>query len=305
MEYRVLEKKVLSCNGINRLAGVVYLPEGEVRGYFHVVHGMTDHISRYEPLMSALASLGFITFGYDHLGHGHTARDDSELGFIASRSGDELLVRDVKTFSDAIIEEYGEHPYYLLGHSMGSFIVRLATEKYVTPDKLIVMGTGGPNPVAGVGLLLCDIVRIFKGERYISPMIDKVAFGTYNDHFTPEEGQYAWLTRIEENRSRYAADRLCTFKFTVSAMHDLISLNKRCNRSAWYGAICKKNIPMLFVSGDADPVGDYGVGVRKVCDRLRDGGADVTLKLYEGGRHEILNDLCADEVISDITKFLT
>lgn len=304
MEYTVVEKKVLSSNGTNRLAGVVYVPQGEIKGYFHIVHGMTEHISRYTTLMSALAEKGFIAFGYDHIGHGHTARDDSELGFIASRGGDELLVRDVKVFADAVIDEYGDHPYYLFGHSMGSFIVRLAAEKYLTPEKLIVMGTGGPSPILPFGLLLCDIVRIFKGERYISPMIEKVAFGTYNDRFTLEEGQYVWLTRIEENRAKYASDRFCTFKFTVSAMHDLISLNKRSNRSAWYGAVCAKKIPMLFLSGDADPVGDYGEGVRKVCDRLRKDGADVTLKLYPEARHEILNDLCAGEVISDILNFV-
>lgn len=304
MEYKVIEKKVLSCNGKNLLAGVVYLPQGEVRGYVHVVHGMTDHISRYEELFGALASLGYITFGYDHLGHGYTARDDSELGFIASSGGHELLIRDVKTFSDSVIEEYGAHPYYLLGHSMGSFIVRLAVQKYVTPEKLIVMGTGGPNPVAGVGLLLCDIIRIFKGERYISTMIENTAFSTYNSHFTPKEGQYAWLTRIEENRAKYAADRFCTFKFTVSAMHDLITLNKSCNASGWYRAMGQKKVPTLLVSGDSDPVGDYGKGVSTVYERLTKAGVPTTLKLYPDARHEILNDLCADEVIADIVEFL-
>lgn len=304
MEYTVTKKSVPSCNGKNNLAGVLYLPAGDIRGYFHVVHGMTDHISRYEPLMSALASEGFIAFGYDHLGHGYTARDDGELGFIASRGGDELLVRDVKTFSDAVRAEYGEHPYYLLGHSMGSFIVRLAAAECVDPDKLVIMGTGGPNPIFPIGLLLCDIVRLFKGEKYISPMIENVAFGTYNSRFAPEEGKNAWLTRIAENREKYSADKFCTFKFTVSAMHDLISLNRKSNLPSWFSKISENHVPILLVSGDADPVGDYGKGVRTVCEKLRKNGASVTLKLYPEARHEILNDLCSDEVVADILNFV-
>lgn len=304
MKYEISERYILSSNGKNMLAGTVYVPSADVRGYVHVVHGMTDHISRYAPLMASLAEEGYIVFGYDHLGHGYTARDDSELGFIASHGGDELLVKDIKVFSDAIRAEYGDHPYYLIGHSMGSFIVRLAAAEYVAPEKLIIIGTGGPNPIAPIGLLLCDIIRIFKGERAYSDMLENMAFGTYNDRFSPDEGKYAWLTAIGENRDIYAADKFCTFRFTVSALHDLVKLNKRSNSAKWFKTMASRGADILLLSGDEDPVGANGNGVQRVYETLAGAGAKVQIKLYPKGRHEILNDLCADEVISDVKAFL-
>ena len=158
MNVKIIDKNVLSSNGKNNVAGKVYLPDCEIKGFFHVVHGMTEHIGRYDSFMKYMAEQGYITFGYDHLGHGYTANDDSELGFIAERNGDDLLAKDVKVFYEAMKEEYGDLPYYLMGHSMGSFIVRMATQSYVTPTKLIIMGTSGPNPIAGAGLLVCKLL---------------------------------------------------------------------------------------------------------------------------------------------------
>ena len=149
----------LSSDGTHTLRGVIYLPDGEAKEYFQIVHGMTEYIGRYDRIMSDLASEGYICFGYDHLGHGMTANDDSELGYIAKKRGWEHLCKDVALFSDAVKKEVGlDLPYFLMGHSMGSFIVRLAAEKYVTPDKLIVMGTGGANPAAGAGLALISLI---------------------------------------------------------------------------------------------------------------------------------------------------
>lgn len=301
---KVLDKKVLSSNGKNMLSGKVYLPDGDVKGYFHVVHGMTEHIARYDSFMSLMAEQGYITFGYDHLGHGHTAKDDSELGFIAERNGDDLLTKDVKVFYDAMKEEYGGLPYYLMGHSMGSFIVRMATKSYVTPTKLIIMGTSGPNPIAGAGLLVCKLIRAIKGSHHISPLVENLAFGAYNDHFKSENDPKAWLTKDIDIRKKYIADKYCTFKFTVSAMHDLISLNKNCNTDEWFSSVAKK-MPILLTSGEDDPVGDYGKGIRICEEKLRANGAVVTTKLYPNNRHEILNDTCREEVIKDILDFIS
>jgi alpha-beta hydrolase superfamily lysophospholipase len=187
---------------------------------------------------------------------------------------------------------------------MGSFIARLAAERYVTPDALIVMGTGGPNPVAGVGLFLIRTVKAFKGSRHISPFLDKVAFGSYNKKF--DDGATdprAWLTKDTAVRDRYANDPFCTFKFTVSAMEDLVTLTKLSNRGAWFQSL-PKGLPILLVSGRDDPVGDFGKGVETVCARLRRAGHSVTCRLYDGYRHEILNDACHACVVADILEFL-
>ena len=298
-----IEKRVPSSDGIHTLVGRAYLPEGEVIGLFHVVHGMTEHIARYDRFMREMAEAGYICFGYDHLGHGHTAAE-GEHGFIAHRDGWDHLCRDVALFADAMKAEYGrELPYILMGHSMGSFIVRVAVTRYVHPTRLIVMGTGGPNPAAGVGLAVISIIKKIKGERHISDLVQKLAFGTYNKRFADESDPRSWLTTNEEIREIYSADRLCAFRFTVSAMGDLIRLNKMSGEKRCYTAT-PKDMPVLLVSGTDDPVGDYGKGVRAVYKGLTSSGVEAELRLYDGARHEILNDICRDEVIADILQFV-
>ena len=296
---------VMSCDGVHKLCGVVYLPDGEPKGLFHVVHGMTEHMDRYDRFLRDLANRGYISFGYNHLGHKGTA-SDNELGFIASRDGYELLARDVKVFADAVRAEFGTNdmPYFLMGHSMGSFVARYAANKYVSPDKLIVMGTGGPNPAAGIGLALIGIIKRIKGEKHYSKLIDDIAFGSYNKRFggdNPEDSKL-WLTNDEKIRKIYYADKYCMFKFSVSAMGDLIRLIKLVNSKSWFMSI-PDTLPILLVSGEDDPVGDYGKGVKKVEECLKNNGKNVSCKLYSGARHEILNDFTYDDVCEDIIAF--
>ena len=304
------EMRVPSSDGIHTLTGRVYRPEGRVRGLFHVVHGMTEHIARYDPLFRRMAEDGYLCFGYDHLGHGATARDAGELGYIADRDGWRRLAQDVAVFADAVERRYaalwaGEEcpPYFLMGHSMGSFIVRTTAYLYRKPDRLIVMGTGGRNPASGIGLAIIRLIRLFRGGHAVSPTVDKLAFSGYNKKFAAEQDPYAWLTRDRAARDVYRADPLCTFKFSLSAMQDLVTLNRVSNSGKCLDSLAA-GCPILLLSGDSDPVGGYGRGVTDVYNRLRGRGADVRMKLYPGGRHEILNDSCRDEVIGDIRNFL-
>lgn len=298
-----------SSDGVHTLSGVVYLPEREAKGFFQIAHGMTEHIGRYDIIMSALSAEGYICFGYDHLGHGKTVNDNSELGYIAKKRGWELLCKDIKQFSDAVRSEYGkiygeELPYILMGHSMGSFIVRLATEKFVKPDKLIVMGTGGANPAAGAGIALISLIKLFKGDKHISKLIYDLAFGGYNNKFKNDKdysGQ-SWLSTDLSIRQKYMEDDYCTFKFTVSAMGDLMRLLKYSNRSAWFKNM--PDIPVLLVAGENDPVGNFGKGVLQVEQRLKKQEKDVRCILYKGARHEILNDFTYDDVKKDILNFI-
>lgn len=298
-----------SSDGVHRLSGVVYLPEGEPLGIFHIVHGMTEHIGRYEKIMSELSESGYICCGYDNLGHGNTASTDDELGYIAEKDGHELLAKDVKLFSEAVIKEFSPKskklPYYLMGHSMGSFITRLAVTKYVTPDKYIIMGTGDKNPAAGLGLAIIALIKRIYGDRHISPFVDSLAFGSYNKRFGggTTNDPSPWLTRDKAQREKYYADKFCTFKFTVSAMGDLIKLNKITNSTDWYKRV-PKELPILLLSGEQDPVGDYGKGVLQVANTLKKHGCNIQRKLYLDARHEILNDSTYEQVKSDILAFL-
>ena len=309
MAVKKQELKVLSNDGVHKLAGVVFLPTREPVGFFQVVHGMTEYIGRYEHFMTEMAERGWICFGHDHLGHGHSVNDASELGFIAHENGADLLQRDVKKVADTIIKHYTpagkKLPYVLMGHSMGSFVVRLAVQKkYVAPDRLIVMGTGGPNPVAGIGLLLIKIIKKLRGERHISKMLDNIAFGNYNDAWGggTELDTDPWLTSDVSVRMRYYADPLCTFKFTTSAMGDLVTLTKESNRKEWFTNM-PKNIPVLLVSGHDDPVGDFTEGVETVHEKLLEAGVKSEMKIYQNARHEILNDVSYNDVVRDILAF--
>ncbi len=299
---------VPSSDKIHTLAGIVYLPTDQPKGFFHIVHGMTEHIGRYDKIMSDMADMGYICFGCDNLGHGFTARNKGELGYIAKRNGYDYLSRDVKCFSDAVIEKYTPSekklPYYLMGHSMGSFITRYAVQNYVKPDKYIIMGTGGKNPAASAGLAVISIIKLFCGDKHISPLIDKLAFGSYNDKFGggSDGDPSPWLTNDIEHRKKYYADDFCTFKFTVSAMGDLIRLNKITNSKSWYKNFPK--VPALLLSGENDPVGDYGKGVKQVCEKLQNAGIDAKCILYPNARHEILNDSTYTQTRDDILAFL-
>lgn len=303
MSFEIKELTVKSTDNIHTLVGRIYIPDGEIKGVLHLVHGMTEHIGRYEPLFSFLAEAGYVAFGYDNLGHGKTAKDDSELGFIANKDGWKYLVNDVEAFALAVKHLYPDKPFYLMGHSMGSFIARLAAVSFnELYEKIIICGTGGKNLLSNIGLIIADIIKSVKGEKYISKFLINMAFGAYNKRFDGSS-KYNWLTKDKTIIEKYANDKFCTFSFTVSAMHDLVKLNSVCNEKKWYKDI-SKTLPILLISGECDPVGNYGKGVKQVYRDLLKVGADANLKLYPDCRHEILNDTCKDEVMADILNFL-
>lgn len=303
MEVKTIEKEVLSTDGKHVLKGKLYVPQGEIKALFHVVHGMTEYIDRYDRFMRNVAEEGYLVFGYDNLGHGKTAGEKENLGYIAKKKGWDYLARDVYTFADEVKKDYPELKYYLMGHSMGSFIVRCSAAFYKKPDKLIVMGTGGPNAFSGAGIALIKAVKLFKGEKYRSKFVDKLTFGRYNERFKGEKDEHCWLTKNKEVRERFDKDEYCNFKFTLSAMEDLVRLNRLSNSDKFYEQI-DKTAPILLIAGSDDPVGGYGDGVRSVYRKLQKYGANVQISLYDGCRHEILNDTSEEAVTQEIIDFL-
>lgn len=304
MGYTVKKFEVLSSDKIHNLNSVAYVPQGEIKGIFHLVHGMTEYIDRYAPLMAEIAECGFICCGYDNLGHGKTAKGDHELGFIAEKDGYKLLINDVKIFADFMKKEYPYETYILMGHSMGSFISRLAAAKYKSDfSRLIICGTAGPNPLADAGLFLSRFIGVFKGKKGYSSFLENLVFGAYNKRFTGST-KYEWLTNDRQIIDNYIKDKYCTFRFTLSAMHDLIKLNSLCNKSAWFKEM-PKDLPIFIIAGEDDPVGNYGKGVKTVYEKLKAAEMqNVTLKLYKGCRHEIHNDNCKKEMAEDIINFI-
>ena len=304
MDIQIIDREFPSTDGIHQLKGKMYIPDGEPKGVFHVVHGMTEHIGRYDTFLKEMAESGYVVVAYDNLGHGKTAKDKSELGFIAKKNGWKKITDDVYAVSKIIKEEYPGLPYYLMGHSMGSFIVRNAAATYPDlMDKLIVMGTGGPMAATKPALGMLNTIKFFRGKRHISPLIEKLAFGEYNKGFG-DGSNGDWLSKNPEVRRVYNADKFCNYHFTVSAMYDLVKINDAVNKKKWFKKI-SKTLPILLVSASEDPVGEHSKGVKKVYKLLKKRGANVRMKLYEDNRHEILNDTARDEVIEDIKAFLS
>ena len=234
MEVKVIDREFPSTDGIHQLKGKLYIPEGEPKAIFHVVHGMTEHIGRYDAFFKEMAEAGYVVAAYDNLGHGYTATDDSELGFIAKKKGWQKLTDDVYAVSKILKEEYPGIPYYLMGHSMGSFIVRNAAAKYPDlMDKLIVMGTGGPMAATKPAIGLINTIKLFRGKKSTSPFIEKLAFGEYNKGFG-DGSNGDWLSKNPEVRRVYDADKFCNYHFTLSAMHDLVKINDAVNKKKWF-----------------------------------------------------------------------
>ncbi len=293
-----------STDGVHPIAARVYLPAPgtAVVGYFQVVHGMAEHIGRYDRFLSDLAARGFIAFGHDHLGHGHTVSNSAELGHIADKNGWRLLADDVAAVRRHVMAAYpAKAAYILMGHSMGSFVVRTASVLHGTPDGLIVMGTGGPNPLSGIGLCAIRLVKALRGGKHRSPFLERLAFGTYDRGFSGDGGSL-WLSANPANRAAYRADPLCGFRFSAAAMEDLVRLQRFANSKAFFDGM--GSTPVLLVSGCDDPVGDHGRGVTAVYKRLQKSGTPVEMKLYAGLRHEILNEGEAyGEITGDILDF--
>lgn len=297
--------KIPSTDGIHTLCGVLYYPCTEIpRGILQIAHGMAEHIERYDDFMHAVSDAGFIVCGHDHLGHGKTAENESEYGYFAKKDGWRTVVNDVRAFGNAIAQQYPGLPHFLLGHSMGSFLARAAAAIYPKDyNALIIMGTGGPNPLSTIGLGLTSVIKRIKGEKHVSKLTLGLTFGAYNKR-TESKDPYAWLTCDEALLRKHNEDPLCLFPFTVSAMNDLIAVQKAVNQPSWYQKI-PKALPILIVSGEEDPVGAYGKGVTEVYEGLlKEGCADVTYNLYPNMRHEILNEIGKEAVYADIISFL-
>lgn len=303
MKITISDKSVRSSDGVHILKGKIYFPVGEIKGYLHIVHGMTEHIGRYHEFMKKMASRGYFVFGFDNLGHGYTANYKSELGFIAHKKGWELLVKDIEVFSSQIFREYGDKPYYLMGHSMGSFIVRVAMTTVVSPKKVVLMGTSAKNHLSGLGIAYTKISKIFRGDKHVSKFLDKFIIGLYNKKFKKEGHRRSWITSDKALREKYDRETLFNFRFGLSAMQDLITLNEKANSNLFY-----KNVDygcrVLLVSGKEDPVGKFGKGIKKVYKKLIKNKVDAQMKLYDG-RHEIYTEpLAKEQVVKDIDEFL-
>ena len=308
MNYEIQQVFFPSGDTKTSIAARIYTPKNvEIKGVLQIAHGMKDHIERYEILAEALTQEGYVVAGNDHLGHGRTAKDKSDLGFFAERDAINIILHDLHSMNRLLRNRFPEFKPVLLGHSMGSFLSRLYVNKYPhTVSGHVIHGTGGPmGIILPLGKALVNTSILFRGKRGYSKLIANMAFMGYNSKFPKSEGECAWLTRDVERVSGSDRNEYTTFPFSVSAYRDLFNMVGLSNSKKWFSSY-PKELPTLVMSGDMDPVGSYGKGPAYVYKRLLMAGiSDVTLRLYEGARHELFNETCREEVFSDLTNWLS
>ncbi|MCR4790635.1 MAG: alpha/beta hydrolase [Treponemataceae bacterium] len=294
-----------STNGSDKICYFKYTPEGKPKAIFQIVHGMAEYAERYEGLAQVLCEQDYAVYIHEHVGHGSSAKDVDHLGLFLDDKQSITLVEDAHKMTEIAQKDLPGLKVNLFGHSMGSFVVRLTAAKYGKDyNSLIICGTGGANPAVGMGLKVLKLIKAFKGKDYKSKLIDKLSFGTYNDKWKPARTNMDWLSVNKTNVDNYIANPYCGYLFSVDGYKMLMEVNRDSNLPATFEST-PKSLPVFLISGAMDPVGDYGAGVKSSYEGYQKAGVkDVSMKLYEGYRHEILLDDCAAEVRKDIVDFL-
>ena len=295
-----------SSNGVSIVRARKSVPSGEVRAVLQISHGIAEHIDRYEDFMVFLAENGIVSVGDDHLGHGKTYRDNTDKGFFAEKDGWKCVVDDMHSLYEQMKAAYPSVPYILFGHSMGSFLTRTYMIRYPDDyDLAILSGTGHQDKalITG-GSLIADVLCKVQGATAIGDTLNKIAFGSYLDRIDNPRTEFDWLSRDTQTVDRYIADKNCGFTAKNGLYRDMMHGLKFLTNPANI-ALMNKSKPVYFMSGEEDPVGDYGKGVERAYKAFCNAGCqDVTIRLYPGGRHEMLNEINRDDVYRDILNWV-
>ena len=279
---------------------------GPAAGVVQIAHGVAEYGARYEPFARFLCGHGFAVVANDHLGHGKSLVEDCPMVYFGDENGWRHAVEDMEELRRRTAKVFPGVPYFLFGHSMGSFLSRTHLIRY--PGRLdgcVLCGTGHMSPalIAG-GKLIADREIRRLGRKAYSAKADQLAFGAYNKPFAPNRTRFDWISASEANVDAYIADPLCGGDTTLGLFRDMLGglgiITKQANIERM-----DKDLPVLFIAGDQDPVGEMGKGVRRAYQAFRKAGVgDVSIKLYHGLRHEILNEASRRYVYQDVLDWL-
>ena len=296
-----------SSDGRTTVHAVRWAPDsGKFDAILQITHGMIEFIERYESFADYLTSKGFLVVGHDHIGHGESVVDEKEWGYFGEPNPSDLLVSDMHTLRTMIQKEYPDVPYFMLGHSMGSFLLRQYLTMYAGGlSGAVIMGTGYQGALTlSAGRIVCRIIAAFKGWKYRSTFVDNLSFGGFNKKFEPGETSKEWITSDKKKRDEYVQDPLCSYTFTLGAYYQMFTGMKVLVRKGSMNRI-PKTLPVLFTAGADDPVGAFGKSVTRVYEKYKDAGIkDVSIHLYKGDRHEILNEVDRQNVYQDILAWI-
>lgn len=304
------EIRYLSSDSKTNIHSIICYPKSKQYNYIiQIIHGKREYIERYLPFMEYLTTKGFIAVGNDHLGHGQSVNTIEDLGYMGEPNPDSLLLNDIHSLRLMMQKKYPNLPYFMCGHSMGSYLLR----EYLSKNSgeglygAIIMGSGYENRLkVSLGLKLCKLIAFFKGSRYYSKFFDNLTDGKQYKKFdmTKTDIYNSWLTSDPEKAKEYNEDNKRNFNFSLNAFMGMLqAVLFSCTPSN----ITKinKNLPVLFISGGDDPVGNFGEGVRKAANVFIESGIkDVTVKIYEKDRHEILSEVNRKEVFEDIENWM-
>ena len=294
-----------SSDGKSTIRARFWMPDDAVpRAVVQVVHGMSEHIRRYDEFARFLVGRGYAVCGDDHIGHGASTTAEKR-GCMPAKGGNEALIADEHTLRGIAARKFPDTPHVFFGHSMGSFITRCYLGRHGQGVAAAVICGTGTVPVATsrAGNALARAVAAVRGEDFRSKLIDSLGAGSYSKAVPGPTG-YEWLSHNADNVQAYLADEECGFMFSAGGYVSLTALTaEACSKSC--AASVPHDLPLLYIGGDGDPVGDMGRGVEAAAQLARDAGSvDVTCKVYENMRHEILNEDGRAGVFEDVAAWL-
>jgi len=295
-----------SADMITKIHAIKWVSDGEVKCILQIAHGMLEYIDRYEEFANKMAELGIVVSGNDHLGHGYSLVNEESRGYFSESDGNKCIIEDMNELNNILKKEYPNVPYFILGHSMGSFLVRQYITIYNNDiNGAVIVGTGyQPYILLKFGLIITKLIAVFKGWRYRSKFVNNLAFGNNNKRFQPSRTNMDWLTRDIKIVDEYIRDKKINFVFTLNAycnmfegMLDLYGKNNLIK--------IPKQLPIILLSGEQDPVGNFGKDVGKLFESYKQLNIkDITYKVYKDDRHEILNELDRETVYNDIGEWI-
>lgn len=304
----------LSKDGSSQVKGMIWKPNAKgsssaakARGIIQIVHGMSEHIGRYDDFARYLARAGFVVCANDHVGHGRSVSGEEDLGHIPVQGGKEILIEDVHQLRQIVASRYARTvPYIIFGHSMGSFIAYAYLARHgegVAGG--VICGTGRmPVAVSSMGNVLARFVAKAKGERHRSSLLHGLGAGGFSKKIPDARTPNDWICTDAAVVDAYDADPLCGQMFTAGGYATLTDLAHEVATPACAREL-PKDLPLLFIAGDGDPVGDFGAGIAKAERLVRDAGVkDVEVIVYPGMRHEILNEPGRDQVYRDVLSWV-
>ncbi|MBB6370680.1 alpha/beta fold hydrolase [Chryseobacterium shigense] len=296
----------LPTTGKTHLFHTLFTPEtAPVKATLLIIHGMQEHSGRYTEIAEYFANRGFAVLTYDHLGHGQSVKDKKDIGFFQLDQPDEKLISDAEAMTEYLHKQYPDIPHFVLGHSMGSFVTRCLLQR--AGNKFagaVIVGTGGP--LSGISFIKGYLSLANKIAPYHPTFLNNLFNLVNNSHFKKDKdfSDTSWLSVNPDNRKAFTEDELCGIPFTNNAFYALFSIYKKATSGNWAASI-SKSFPFLFVSGQDDPIGDFGKGVTRTIKQLKQNGfKDVDIKIYLGMRHEILNEEIKEKVFNDIYQWI-